>query len=372
MGRHATIIGQAEDIWGRVWDVREARPTEHGWPVMLGWPQDAQRGKGGGGVRAIMTRDLADYLESMRMDPDGISLPLCRTAIKRLRKALGHDWHADNAAWWRERCVDTTSTIEDFRAAHGRSAGAVSQHRRRPEHVRRYDADGCRLLITAEAAQIIGLTPATLSSAIKAGDLRSCRLEGRPWIRIDDLFLWRESVNRRFRADTRYIPDDISEWITIDVASRLTGIPEYAILYRMHTNWLMSIMRDRRRLVHPDDVRAIPYTPRPNSRGKSSPAHQRGGWTADQIALLGTDTDRAIGLILGRTPESIERYRNRLRIPAYIRRRPHNDWTAEEDALLGTDTDSAIGLILGRTPISIQRRRTRLRIPAYTPSQRTR
>lgn len=129
MARQACIIGHATDVWGRAWDVREERPTLHGWTVKLGWPADVQRGKGCGSPRIVITPELAAYLGTLRLTPTSALLPIGRTAIKRVRKALGHNWYADNAAWWAERCLDTTGTIDDFRARHGKSVGAVSQHR---------------------------------------------------------------------------------------------------------------------------------------------------------------------------------------------------------------------------------------------------
>lgn len=39
MSRRAQIIGETIDIFGVCWDVRERRPTKHGWDVFIGWPQ---------------------------------------------------------------------------------------------------------------------------------------------------------------------------------------------------------------------------------------------------------------------------------------------------------------------------------------------
>lgn len=133
MARRATVLRHVVDVQGREWAVREERPTEHGWPVLLGWPVEVARGQGGGGPRVIITPELAAYLDAMRLTPAAVHLPLGRTALKRLRAALGVGWREANAAWWAARCLDTTATIEDFRAVHGKSAGAVSNHRRNKE-----------------------------------------------------------------------------------------------------------------------------------------------------------------------------------------------------------------------------------------------
>ncbi len=325
MARRARIIGQAVDVHGREWDVREERPTEHGWPVRLGWPADAPRGQGCGGPRAIATPELAAYLESLRLDPDAIRLPICRTAIKRLRRGLGHDWRADNAAWWRERCLDATSTIEDFRAAHGKSTGAVSKHRPRRGHARLYDQDGCLLLTRAEACRVLHMSSQTVDYGIRLGELKTIAApSGSPkrLVRLDDLFAWRATIKRRFRPDATRIPDDIEDWVRIREASKRTGRPEGVIFYRIYSGKLLSIMLDRHRLVHPDDVMAIPYQPRPHASGEASISRQRGGWTPEQEALLGTDTDKAVAALLGRTPQSVTSHRRQLGIPGVRRGAP--------------------------------------------------
>jgi hypothetical protein len=102
MARRAIIIGTAQDIFGRLFDVRESRPTRHGFNVLLGWPVTARRGPGGGGPQVIITKPLAEYLEKMRLAPVGIDLPIGRGAVKRLRFILGHHWFRDNTAWWAE------------------------------------------------------------------------------------------------------------------------------------------------------------------------------------------------------------------------------------------------------------------------------
>jgi len=131
MGRKARIIGQVIDAFGDAWDIREERPTSHGFSVYLGWPQAVPRGQGGGGPRTIITRELAAYLESHRHNFKDIDLPLGKTAIKRLRRVLGHHYRQDRALWWEERFKDLISmTVEDFSLKHGVSQGAVSQWRK--------------------------------------------------------------------------------------------------------------------------------------------------------------------------------------------------------------------------------------------------
>lgn len=126
MSRKAEIIGTATDWLGGGWDVRERRPTPHGWDILLGWPQDAPRGRGTRGVAVVLTAELAEYLSATRQRD--IDLPIGMTAAKRLRREIGVTWSWD--AWWAERREDLLSmTLEAFCAKHGCSVGAASQRR---------------------------------------------------------------------------------------------------------------------------------------------------------------------------------------------------------------------------------------------------
>jgi hypothetical protein len=83
----ARILFRVNDFAGVVWEVRESRPTPHGFELLIGWPQGEPRGKGGRGVAVILTPQLASYLTGRRLcDAD---LPIGTTAIKRLRRIVG-------------------------------------------------------------------------------------------------------------------------------------------------------------------------------------------------------------------------------------------------------------------------------------------
>ncbi len=127
MARRATIIDAITDTFGDEWDVREYRPAVHGFDVAIGWPSDQLRGAGqAGGPRVILTEDLVLYLASMRDTPARIRLPIGRTAIKRLRRILGHHWRIDRASWWEQRTDDLSDlTLEQFAAKHHVSVAAA-------------------------------------------------------------------------------------------------------------------------------------------------------------------------------------------------------------------------------------------------------
>jgi hypothetical protein len=126
LARQAEILCQATDHAGNPWDVRETRPTAHGFEVMIGWPQGEARGQGGRGVAVILTAELARYLVETRQRD--IDLPIGLTAAKRLRRELGVSWSWD--AWWQARQEDLQAmTLQAFCERHGCSMGAASQRR---------------------------------------------------------------------------------------------------------------------------------------------------------------------------------------------------------------------------------------------------
>lgn len=127
MAREAQIIGSAVDLAGEEWDVRERRPTTHGFDVFIGWPKGATRGRGAsGGPAVIMTAELAHYLTEMRLRD--VALPIGLTLVKRLRGAIGISWSWDD--WWASKADDLSSmTLEAFCARHSCSMGAASQRR---------------------------------------------------------------------------------------------------------------------------------------------------------------------------------------------------------------------------------------------------
>jgi hypothetical protein len=129
--RQATVLYQVQDAEGYAWDVKEERPTSHGWLLLLGWPTRVPRGKGGcGGPGTIPTSHLVDYMTEHRMGK--IELPIGTSTIKRLRRVLGHHRYRDAEQWWMQHIMDLMEmTCEEFAATHSVSAASVSMWRRR-------------------------------------------------------------------------------------------------------------------------------------------------------------------------------------------------------------------------------------------------
>jgi hypothetical protein len=109
----AIIIDTVVDLYGVSFDVRERRPTKHGFDLLFGWPS-GKRGMGHGAPRVILTSGLADYLESIRLTPGSSDLPISRSAIKRLRFILRHCWKEDLAAWWKKNLQESGKGASAF------------------------------------------------------------------------------------------------------------------------------------------------------------------------------------------------------------------------------------------------------------------
>ena len=132
MARKATIIGTSRDFEGFVWDVRESRPTNHGFDLLLGWPflgAEPQRGKGFGGPRIIPTRELQAYWDGNQLARDGAiyDLPAGRTALKRVRALFGFNLYLANESWWLDRLSDLADMSgADFSRKHNVCESEVS------------------------------------------------------------------------------------------------------------------------------------------------------------------------------------------------------------------------------------------------------
>jgi len=102
MARKATILCRVADHRGEIYDVREIRPTPHGFEVFIGWPVGLQRGQGGGGPKIILTQPLAEHLLKTKLSPKDANLPISRNVLKRLRSELFLNWRMDKNEWWEE------------------------------------------------------------------------------------------------------------------------------------------------------------------------------------------------------------------------------------------------------------------------------
>jgi hypothetical protein len=108
-------------------EVAEYRGTDHGFDVILGWPEGKKKGRAGGGrSQVILTVPLARYLEMFRMKPGRMDLSLGCSAIRKLRERLGHHIREDIRRWWEERRDDLAHLSGyAFAVKHGKTASGV-------------------------------------------------------------------------------------------------------------------------------------------------------------------------------------------------------------------------------------------------------
>ena len=98
---------QVFDIDGTLWDVREARETNHGFDLLFGVPANSRLGKYIGPKRLLATPALVAYWETNRTNEGAIyDLPAGRTTIKRLRKRLRMHFFKDRRNQWKRRAAD--------------------------------------------------------------------------------------------------------------------------------------------------------------------------------------------------------------------------------------------------------------------------
>jgi hypothetical protein len=83
-------------------------------------------------------------------------------------------------------------------------------------------------------------------------------------------------------------------------------------------------------------------------------------WKEHEIALLGTARDSEVAHKLGKSASAVLQKRDQLGIPSFL-----NRWTDEEIALIGTASNSEVARKLGRTKKCVQTKRKKLGIPAF-------
>ena len=83
-------------------------------------------------------------------------------------------------------------------------------------------------------------------------------------------------------------------------------------------------------------------------------------WTEEELALIGTDSDKAVAKALGLPVNVVKHKRESLGISLLAQR-----WNEEQIALLGTAPDSQLARTLGKSTSAIQRKREKLGIPAF-------
>jgi hypothetical protein len=101
------VLYQVRDVDNELWDVRDVRPTKHGFDVLYG-SRVYRLTNYRNGPSLIVTRQLFDYWEANKTKHDGIlfDLPAGRTTLKRARARLGFHYDRDVKNYWAEHLHD--------------------------------------------------------------------------------------------------------------------------------------------------------------------------------------------------------------------------------------------------------------------------
>lgn len=89
-------------------------------------------------------------------------------------------------------------------------------------------------------------------------------------------------------------------------------------------------------------------------------------WTPEELALLGTDTDRKIAAMLDAPEGSVKRQRKELGIPSFKVSKPAPDFSVA-DTLFGRVSDAGVVRITGLSYHLVNQRRRQLGIAAFEP-----
>jgi len=128
------IVGQAKDVEGQLWDIRDVRETRHGFNLHFGTPADDHGAFRGGSPRLIATKGLVDFWNANRTRGHGFlfDLPAGRTTLKRARRRLGFNYNDDVTEFWTDRLEDLeTLPAREFAIRHGVVLDVTFERRRK-------------------------------------------------------------------------------------------------------------------------------------------------------------------------------------------------------------------------------------------------
>jgi hypothetical protein len=114
------VLYQVRDVDNDLWDVRDVRPTKHGFDLLYGsrvYRLTSHRN----GPGLIVTKQLFDYWEANKTKRDGVlfDLPGGRTTLKRARSRCGFNHNRDLKNYWTEHIPELqTLSAREFAARH--------------------------------------------------------------------------------------------------------------------------------------------------------------------------------------------------------------------------------------------------------------
>jgi hypothetical protein len=115
-----SVCEQVYDVDGALWDVQEARSTNHGFDLLFGFAANSHLPNCylSGKPRLITTPALAAYFAVHRTDPHAnFDLPVSPPTVRRVRRDLGFHFFRDRRAAWQQR-ADELKTLTSHEFAH--------------------------------------------------------------------------------------------------------------------------------------------------------------------------------------------------------------------------------------------------------------
>jgi hypothetical protein len=125
-------LGEIIDIENTLWDVREIRPTKHGFDMHYG--TRASRAYNGRIPRLIATIDLMEFWSANGTRHDGFlfDLPASHHSLTSMRARLGFNFFEATAAFWEDRIADLASlSSQEFATRHGVTPCSAASRRYR-------------------------------------------------------------------------------------------------------------------------------------------------------------------------------------------------------------------------------------------------
>jgi hypothetical protein len=125
-------LGEMTDLDGTLWEVREIRPTKHGFDLYCGNPVSYRGTPIRGKSRLIPSIELMEFWSDNGTRRDGVlfDLPANRNTLKSMRATLGFNLHEATHAFWEDRLSDLRLlSADEFAEKHGVSRSAALARR---------------------------------------------------------------------------------------------------------------------------------------------------------------------------------------------------------------------------------------------------
>jgi hypothetical protein len=126
------VLCEVRDVENDLWDVRDIRPSKHGFDVLYG-SRVSRLTNLRNGPGLIVTKQLFDDWEANKTKHDGvlIDLPAGRTTLKRARAHLGFHYDHDVKNYWTEHLHDLQKLpVREIAARHNVDICVAKKRRR--------------------------------------------------------------------------------------------------------------------------------------------------------------------------------------------------------------------------------------------------